>query len=403
MTHRNAVLAAVLGLSLLFSDSAVLAQGNRPQLYTSKTFLMMTDLPAEQAKEQLTQLEVMLKLVEAYYGRRCRKPIRIYAVDQLSNWSPEHLQAITAKGMESIRDRAGVTETTTTSIVGGPRIDADATVYCVSDAGVVRHESIHAYCGLTFGHTGPVWYSEGMAEVGQYFQEGDKGVTARQRIIDYLQSQPPKPLMEIIDNPLESTGDSWQNYAWRWAVCHMLGMNRNYGPRFKPLGLALMTGVNTSFRDVYGTQIPEIDFEYRLFLQDMKQGYRNDLCSWDWKAKFNSVAGRFEGESRIFAARGWQPSKVILKAGTTYQITTKGEWSLAKNEPPVTAAGGEDGRGVLMGIIFDDYQLSEPFEIGAARTFTVPRDGKLHLRCGDDWGSIGDNSGAIQVRIGLAR
>jgi len=39
-----------------------------------------------------------------------------------------------------------------------------------------------------FATTGPTWYSEGMAELGTYWREGDTSVNADPRILEYLAS-----------------------------------------------------------------------------------------------------------------------------------------------------------------------------------------------------------------------
>ena len=52
-----------------------------------------------------------------------------------------------------------------------------------------------------------------------------------------------------------------------------------------------------------------------------------------------------------------------------------------------------------MGVIFDDYKLSEPFELGAYGSFTPPQSGSLMLRCEDKWNELADNSGKMQVRL----
>ncbi len=396
---RNLMLMVMVAALIGVRPNVLFAQGQRPQLYTSKTFVVRTDLPPAEANQLMVNLESMMKLVSSYFGRPCRKPIRMFIVRDLSNWPAEEVQQFPETGRQHILENAGVTVTSVRGIVGGPKLDADAVVYAVPDHGIPQHEAIHAYCGITFGELGPVWYSEGMAEVGKYFRDRELGVSASKGVIAYLKSQSPKPLLEIVNNPLEQTGDSWQNYAWRWAICHLLGSNTNYAQRFKPLGLALLAGTDTSFQAVYGMQIPEIEFEYQLFLKDVEPGYRNDLCSWDWTTKFRQASPRSEVSSRVEAGRGWQASKAIVKAGETYQITTTGEWTLEKGAMPVSAAGDGQGRGELVGVIFDNYRLSEPFVIGGARTFRVPQDGKLFLRCRDDWGSVADNKGALVVKI----
>ncbi|WP_437191487.1 hypothetical protein [Planctomicrobium sp. SH527] len=393
-----------IGLCCSFLLSNILsselhAQASPPRPYSSKTFQVMTDLPPDKAKELLENLESMIKLVSEYFGRPCRKPIKMYVVDNLANWPADELQKFDQGGLAKIRNGEGLTVTSTLSIIGGPRVDADAIVYAVSDRGTAQHEAIHAYCGVTFGGLGPVWYSEGMAEVGQYWRAGEKGVNTRIEVLNYLKSETPRPVMEIVDRPLEETGDSWQNYAWRWAICHMLGTNENYSQRFKPLGMALLNGNQASFRSVYGSQVPEIEFEFRQFMLDLEPGYRSDLCSWDWKSKFKTLAGSTQAVVKVQSARGWQASRVQVKSGTTYEINCTGEWTLGDDQPSVTVAGGTEGRGKLTGVVMADYQLGEPFEIGDSTSFTATEDGNLYLRCRDDWGAIADNKGTVSIRI----
>jgi len=375
------------------------AQKTGPQLYTSKNFQVMTDMSPTEAKDLLNRLETMIKLVAGYFGRPLRKPIRMYVAKDLSVWPEAELRKMEPQGLESIRQRGGLTITRTRGIRGGPKLDADAIVYAIADHGTPQHEAIHAYCGITFGEVGPIWYSEGMAEVGQYWREHEKGVNAHPEVIDYLKSRKPKPLMEIINSPLETTGDSWQNYAWRWAVCHLLGFNENYTARFKPLGMSMLTGNNASFQSVYGTQAQEIDFEYHLFLQDLEPGYRCDLCSWDWKTPFQSIKSKPGSLAKINARAGWQASRGLVETGVTYQVSTTGTWKISKTGEDLTAAWNTQEQGQLWGIVFNDYKLSEPFELGESRTFTASSAGKLYLRCGDAWGQLDDNTGTITVRI----
>ena len=67
---------------------------------------------------------------------------------------------------------------------------AKSVVYASARSEVVRHEAVHAYCHQTFGRIGPVWYSEGMAEMGHYWKEGDSAVRAGRREIEFLPRQP---------------------------------------------------------------------------------------------------------------------------------------------------------------------------------------------------------------------
>lgn len=391
-------------VSIVLFTPAVNAQreDSRPQLYKSRSFQVFTDLPKEEAEELVDRLETMLVFVSRYWGKPCRKMIKMFVVKDFQNWTSEDMQNMAPEGIASIRSDGGLTMTSVRGIVGGPKLDANAVVYATADHGTPQHEAVHAYCGLTFGELGPVWYAEGMAEVGQYWRKGERGVTTNPYVLDYLKSQTPKPLNDIVNNPLETTGDSWQNYAWRWTLCHLLGFNENYTQRFKPLGMSFLAGNNTSFDTVYGNQFEEIDFEYKQFLQDVEPGYRCDLCSWDWKTRFRPVSGKAQVVSNVEADRGWQASRLLVTKGESYSITTTGDWSLSEDGDDLTADGDENGNGRLVGVLFQDYELSEVIELGTDSTFRALQDGKLYLRCRDDWGKLDDNKGDVKVSIKLA-
>ncbi len=410
--NRCAVLflAFLLGFGVPVPDAALAQRRVRkpaatdegppsPKLFKSANFHVMTDLPRDDAEELLKRLETMLKLVSAYWGRRNPRTIEMFVVDDIKHWPEGSLAKMSPEGLLSIRTGGGLTVTEVIS--SGQRFISKAIVYAGADHGTPQHEAVHAYCGHAFGELGPVWYAEGMAEVGNYWRENDKSVNADPVVIKYLRSGAPRPLNDIVDNPLETSGDSGQNYAWRWALCHLLGFNENYTQRFKPLGMAFLAGQDVSFWKVYGTQAKEIEFEYQLFLKDMQPGYRCDLCSWDWKTKFKGLLGSASVQARIRADRGWQGSRLKVLAGTEYEYSTDGTWKLSPDGDPVTPDGDADGAGRLIGVLFNDYQLSDPIELGATGTFTAPANGDLFLRCRDGWADIGDNGGAINVKLRL--
>jgi hypothetical protein len=235
--------------------------------------------------------------------------------------------------------------------------------------------------------------------MGKYWREGDTSVNCHPVVAKYLRGTPYKGLLEIV-NAREVTGDSWKNYAWRWALCHVLENNPNYRERFRPLGLGYLTGQPVSFEQTYGPMAAEIDFEYRFFLQRVDRGYRVDLCSWDWTHKFAEPSDdKAAITSRVAAGRGWQPSGVLVTANQRYRYTASGNWRLAAGESQLTADGDRAGRGRLAGVIFRDFALGAPFELGADGSFVAPADGQLFLRCRDDWNALADNRGAMTVKI----
>ncbi len=407
---RSALIAGLMLCLLTASSTAVFAQKKRveddkpqpasvpPRDVRSRNFLLHTDLNDKNAQELLERLETMLRLISKYWAQPNRKTIECFVVKDLNNWPPGSIDPV---GLASIQGKAGVTATRVRSL--GRQFDAKSIVYAYANRGTPQHEAVHAYCGQTFGRTGPLWYSEGMAEMGAYWKDGDASVNCGDYVVRYIHSSPPKTLNAIV-NSKEVTGDSWQNYAWRWALCHLLANNPNYRDRFRPLGLAMLTGQRASFNSAYGSMADEISFEYLFFLKHFDIGYRADLVFWNWKTKFTSPRGPRKLTSSFQSKAGWQPSRCRVKAGTKYEYSASGKWQVDESAELFDADGAEDGTGKLIGAIFNpkEYKLGEPFELGAYGTFTPETDGELVLRCRDAWHKINDgNSGKMSVLIKL--
>ncbi|MDA0588240.1 MAG: hypothetical protein O2820_04905 [Planctomycetota bacterium] len=404
-----AVLSTVVGVS----ENEAAGQGTEnsastksratvsPRTVRSRNFSMRTDLGDADSEELVEQLEKMLALISRYWGRPNQQTIEMFVVKDLKNWPAGSLDP---DGLRSIEAKAGVTKHVKQT--QGTRFRAKSVVFAVADRGTPQHEAVHAYCFQTFGETGPVWYSEGMAEMGQYWVENSAAVNCPPYIAEYIRSVEPKSLNEIVNGGREVTGDSWQNYAWRWALCHLLATNPNYSQRFRPLGLGILTGQRTSFEGVYGSMAKEISFEYRFFLDHVGVGFRADLCAWDWKSKYRIPRSTGTPVVASVSARGgWQPSRCVVKKDQEYDFMASGEWQSEEGSPLVSADGADDGRGKLVGAIFNDdtYAIGKPFELGAFGTWTAPADGQLVLRCQQPWTEINEeDAGKLSFRIKIA-
>lgn len=418
--HKKTLVATALTFILcLIADpvNSLYAQGKRrgnkktvaqaaqpPADYRSKNFLIHTDLAPADAKDLLVRLEKMLTIISTYWGSPNRKVIECYVVKDLSNWPPGSLHP---GGIQSVANGGGVTMGRT-SYRGNQIVAAKAIVYATADRGTPQHEAVHAYCTQNFGRTGPVWYSEGMAEMGQNWKALPKkgqpiAVDCPRYVFNYIKNSEPQSLNEIV-NAKSVSGDSWQNYCWRWALCHLLATNPNYSARFRPLGLGLLMKKPVSFNQTYGSMAREISFEYLFFLEHFDQGYRCDLCKWDWKTKFrktNSVRGLL---SKIEASKGWQASHTLVEQGQEYQFSAEGEWKTNSDAEQITAKGADNGLGMLVGTVLyeneeGEYALSEEFELGESGSFKAPESGKLFLRCRDAWHELADNRGKVTVKI----
>lgn len=367
--------------------------------YSSKNFLIHTDLPEKDVQELIDRLEKMIRLVSGYYGKPNSRVIEMNVIHDRSNWPAG---SIHADAVQSIEQDAGITLTLTQILTTGfgdkQIVGAKSVVWARDHRGIPQHEAVHAYCHQTFGRTGPTWYAEGMAEIGKYWTESGSGVQIDDYVMTYLKESEPEDvsLITALDH---RTGDSWENYAWRWALCYLLSANPNYAPRFKPLGMSLLGGDSTSFDDVYGSMSREIDFEYQFFLKHMNQGYRCDLCAWDWKTKFVPLRPSTGLQVKVIANHGWQATRLQLKKGDKFSYSTSGEWSVEKKGAKLTAKGDDAGQGRLVAVLFHDYQLSEPFELGEEGEYEAADEGSLFVRCQDDWCQIADNTGSITVKL----
>ncbi len=88
-----------------------------------------------------------------------------------------------------------------------------------------------------------------------------------------------------------------------------------------------------------------------------------------------------------------------MKSGESVSYTTKGLWSLTSDGEKTSAKGNDEGTGRLIGVLMQNYELSDPFELDEAGTIVSPGEGKLYLRCRDAWTELGNNSGVITVRF----
>jgi hypothetical protein len=373
-----------------FSD-----EPSEPREVRSDHFILATDISDRSAQVLLAKLETMYELVGAYFRATPQQPILCYVVRDLAQWPAGRLKP---EGVQKIAERAGVTVWRTLSR-GGKKMRAEAEVYSCSDHGVCQHEAVHAFCALTFGSTGPVWFSEGMAEMGQYWKPDQLAVDIEPAVIRFLQNAKPKKMADIVSAG-QITGDSWQAYAWRWALCHLLANNPNYAKRFKTLGLNLMNERNNdSFTKAFGPVAKNISFEYDQFVQNFGNGYRVDLCVWDWRTPSKPLSKSKKIKLDVEARSGWQATRLRAVKNTSYDFSAEGNWGIGKGSEDLSPDGSSGGEGRLIGALMNEFKLSTPFELGGQGTWVAPSEGQLFVRCRDAWTELDDNSGSVKLTI----
>jgi hypothetical protein len=78
---------------------------------------------------------------------------------------------------------------------------------------------------------------------------------------------------------------------------------------------------------------------------------------------------------------------------------TDGAWSTMGDGALIGADGNPWGRGRLMAVILNGYELGQPFALGAGGVFESPSGGDLYVRCDDCWSQLHDNRGQIRLRL----
>lgn len=385
-------------------------------------FWVVSDLPEDEARQLVVRLETMVHLISAYWIPDARRRavvlqkimIPCIVVKNAGHWPGEILRTLDRDGFASARAGGGLT-ISQSLYLRGVAVDATSVAYAAAEYGTPKHEAVHALCHLAFATTGPTWYSEGMAEMGKYWREGDSAVNADPRVIEYLCKQSPRKDLREILAPFQATGDCWENYAWRWVLCHLLATNPNYSADFRRLGLLYLDKGRVrveeamqeqfwlaDFQNVFGSRWREIEFEYNFLVDHLATGLRADLCAWDWRKKFTPCTTSSRTTTvKVLARAGWQPTGLTVAEGQRFDYTTSGTWKTSADVEAVDAGGGEGGRGRLVAVLMKDNRLGKPIELGAEGTLTAPGDGNLYLRCNDAWTELADNSGTVTVRLKL--
>ena len=53
----------------------------------------------------------------------------------------------------------------------------------------------------------------------------------------------------------------------------------------------------------------------------------------------------------------------------------------------------------MIGVIYKDFELGEPFDLGEKGTFIGEKEGQLLVRCRDSWTSLSDNEVKVTLFI----
>jgi hypothetical protein len=424
--------AAVAGMFLAAAlpaaaEPAVETVSPAIRTFQSPHFRLHTDVSRDAASQLLQRMELALRHSTRYWGKPSRGQFECYVAKNVAAWSDEALPHplarlwIGAVGGATTRHALHLGRTNASRI----------TIFASTQPGVVEHEVVHAYCCQVFGTTGPDWYKEGMAQYLSYALDAEQGVQCPPDVLTAIQQGPAKTIDQVVgegaftngavrsldrllasrDDPqrpvrladwsVEATDEVaglYKPYCWSWAVCHFLVNNPNYAGQFRQLGRRYLSDEPAGSTGAIRFP-PEAAFEFSQFIEHLDVGYRTNLCAWEWDRRPQPLRHQRTISRRVKAARGYQATGLAVRAGQRVAYRALGQWSTGPDAVSITADGTEDGTGRLIAVLFHEYRLSEPFELGTSGTFSAPGPGHVYVRCRDHWNGLADNAGAVTLKF----
>ncbi len=240
---------------------------DQPRVERSTNFILHTDMSDRNVQILFIKLENMIGHVSKYYRTKPERVIECYVVKNLENWPGDQFDARTS---EILGKKEGYT---ITAIRGN---DRKSIVYSYADDALVQHHAVQAFRRQTFGTSGPYWYASGMAELAKYWKQEIRHVSVHPVVIEFLRDGEQYQLEQLI-NDRRVLDVGWQDFAWRWAVCHLLANNPNYADRFKRLGSNLLTGRgNDSFAKAFGNEQARLCLEFKFLMSHLQNGILAD-------------------------------------------------------------------------------------------------------------------------------
>ena len=288
------------------------------------------------------------------------------------------------------------------------------------------HEATHCFMTTRGGPSLPVWYLEGTAELFATHQRDPQQKRMRFAVMpadvrkfpgwgrlvllrrDFRRGRLPR--FDQLEGLWKTEHKRTETYAWTWAFVKFLHSHPSYQKRFRGLGRHLSDGrFDAEFERAFRPQWPALQFEWQLLARDLVAG-----------TDFRRAAIRFhraeplpdEGRSSVVSAdRGWQSTGVRLQAGQAYQLKATGRFTLAdKPRPWISEPDGISIRyhaGLPLGRLVCVLQpettsipgLPRVVSIGSRAMIKPKVSGTLYLRLNDFLSELGDNTGAVTVKI----
>jgi hypothetical protein len=291
---------------------------------------------------------------------------------------------------------------------------------------LLLHEGTHAFMQTQLGGAGAGWYMEGMAELLGTHQWQDRqlklGVMPANRdevpmwgriklIRDAVAAEKAWPIDAVleVDNRRVLTTDQ---YAWTWALAKLLDAHPQFRERFGALkSYVANADFNERFRRAFAEDWPDLLAQWEAYVTELDYGY--DVERTAMVHRQAEPVDTSSKRTNISAAKGWQSTGWLLRAGKSYRVTASGRFLIASDggpwpcEPNGVTIQYHDGqpRGVLLGAFrpLDGKAgaFGNPTVVGVGATLQPDKDAVLYLRVNDSPATLADNDGDIAVKVEL--
>jgi hypothetical protein len=399
--------------------------------FSTKHLELITDLPPEDSQPLLPLVDTLQPFLEEYFGKL--PPARDGADYRITGFvmadRNRFVQARLAKAdlLDSFHGRQ----------IGAEFWMNNQTLNYYRRH-LLLHEAVHCYMRHLPGEAGfPMWYLEGMAEMIATHHRGiDEPETASpatvpppeftfnvmptdrmrfrglERII-ILQRDVKKNGVRSIAQIRAMTGDDFRNsvepYAWCWALCRFLDSHPTTRTRFRKLAAEFVsTPPDEAIRTFFGEAGRNLETEWALFAANIEHGYEFEphAIAFQSGRPLETDFHVTEVESR----QSWQTTLLQVEAGTTYQVTAAGQFTLKQDERPwLSEANGisihyhkGEPLGRLLGAVYVEGKpgaMLQSIPLGNTATLTPTQTGTLYLRVNDRPDSLSDNKGRLSVTI----
>lgn len=300
---------------------------------------------------------------------------------------------------------------------------------------LLLHEGTHAAMNRVFGHVGPAWYREGVAELlgthryqdGKltmpYFPANRKEVEhwGRIKIVkDEIAKGNVRSIMQIVDANVRDYL-TVESYAWSWAL-QSFGYSH---PKFKKTFASLQTemyfsehGVTNKFVLEYEKQKHELDTAWYLFLAHLDYGYDSSRELVHRSERIEEATPGKIFQRKVDSAKGWQSTGLKLPAGAKLDIAASGRFQITLEpatvdqpavpwmcEPQGVTIEYYQGRplGQLIATIAkgpaDSDAFTRPQSIGYRKRIDTDEGGTLYLRANERSDQLNDNRGQMTVKL----